>query len=94
MRLTVMAAGAAFAAALIGTEVSARSANSFEFADRNNDGFVSLREFESAQMPGRGSIFFKSDVENDGRLDPAEYAKAQRLVRRSRMGEGKGGDGH
>lgn len=90
MRLTHLALGLALSAFAAGAQAAVLSSNSFEFADGNNDGFVSFREFATTEPAGASRAFIFADKEKDGRLDRAEFHEAKRIAKRSRSFDGGG----
>ncbi|MEH6579173.1 MAG: EF-hand domain-containing protein [Amphritea sp.] len=45
----------------------------FKAVDMDSDGYVSMEEAKS--VPGLAEIFSIADVDNDGKLDEAEYSE-------------------
>lgn len=67
----------AVAPAARATDVGATETTSFAALDVNQDGFIDKKE--ASILPSLMKVFDALDVDKDGRLSPAEYAKASSL---------------
>ncbi len=74
----VLAASATFgAAAVMAADKSQEPNPKFEQLDRNHDGFITRDEVSGIRDFGRA--FDEADANKDGKLDPAEFAKADAI---------------
>ena len=81
---TVAAALIAMAGVAPAAESGERVSPDFSKYDTNRDGFISREE--AAKIPDFSGPFNESDDNRDGRLDSAEFLKAQSLHERQRAG--------
>ena len=83
--VAVAAALIAMSGAVAGAEPAGeRVSQDFSKYDTNRDGFISREE--AAKIPDFTGPFNESDDNRDGRLDSAEFLKAQSLHERQRAG--------
>jgi hyperosmotically inducible protein len=79
------AAGTAAAASAAGAEKGMPAYPEFGTLDTNRDGFLSRDE--TRKITGFDKAFKDADANRDGKLDAAEYAKAQAIHDRVRAGQ-------
>jgi len=81
----ISAAGTAAAASAAGAETAMPAYPEFGKLDTNRDGFLSRDE--TRKITGFDKAFKDADANRDGKLDAAEYAKAQAIHDRVRAGQ-------